>query len=144
MRDLLSEIETMKDEPAFPDFWSQQENEVVVGVIKGYRKIETQYGELQLLDVRQDDDTPVSVKLSHAALYNKLRDARAQVGERIAIKRMPRGEKRFIPYRVIVDRPDNAPLPETEVLPPLPKREQPAPAPTMAEAAAAPVDDVPF
>lgn len=143
MRDLLNEIENAPDEPDYPEFWSQKEGEVVVGTIKAYRTIDTMYGELRLLDVKQDEGPPVAVKLSHAGLYNKLRDARAQVGERIAIKRMPKGDRRFIPYKLIVDRPENAAFPEKEVLPPMPKRSELPPAPTIA-AQANSDDDVPF
>lgn len=100
----------------YPEAWRPDKDspETLVGVVAGYEKATSEYGEKDIMAVRDVDGKEWSVWLIHAALVAAVARERPQIGELVLIRYQ--GEKtsatsgrRYHAYRLEVEREQRAP-----------------------------------
>jgi len=111
-RDLLAELADMPD--TFPESWRPKPGDAVQGMVVGYSKGLSPYGEKWIVTLRVPADGKhgeylLGVWLSHIVLLDQFKRLRPKPGERVAIKRCAdHSGKGYAVFRVLVDRPEAA------------------------------------
>ncbi len=104
-RDLRKELEAFTDEPAEP--WAPEPGDIVEGEFERLDRGSTQYGNYDILILRENRGSVRAVWLMHAVLKGEFARLQPTPGDCVAIKRLADSGKGYRRYRMVVERRGN-------------------------------------